>query len=129
MDDSISEIWLGINQWLAVNASDVLQTLQVGATENEIEKIEDEIQVELPEDLKSFYRIHNGQYRKSVGLLEGWRLLSLDEICFQWKSWMELCDAGDFFRRAHIVRRRWIVLYQKLADFGNIFTVERFSNR
>ena len=98
MNVLISEIWADIDQWLLANAPDILETLQDGATEAEIEKAEDILQVELPENVKSSYRIHDGQPPNSAGLFECcWQLLSLKEICVLWNMRMELLDSDQAY--------------------------------
>ena len=55
------EIWNKIENYLKENAPNVLESLQQGATDEEIKKAEDFIGITFPEDFKESYKIHNGQ--------------------------------------------------------------------
>ena len=51
-----------IDFWLAANAPEILNNLQPGATPEAIKAAEQFLEIEFPEDVKSSYRIHNGQF-------------------------------------------------------------------
>jgi cell wall assembly regulator SMI1 len=90
---SIQEIWRQIHTWLEVNAPEILDLLQPGASDDEISELENFLSVKLPEDVKSSYRIHNGQSGYTHGLIaNGWELLSLTRIMDEWTIWKELLD-------------------------------------
>ncbi|MEG4206534.1 hypothetical protein QUA20_21735 [Microcoleus sp. Pol7_A1] len=46
-------IWNRINSWLAVNAPEILNNLQPGATHEAIKAAELFLEIEFPEDVKS----------------------------------------------------------------------------
>jgi cell wall assembly regulator SMI1 len=69
-------------------------TLAAGATEEEIAAAEKALGQALPEDVKAFYRRHDGSMDYSV--VEGRELLSLQRMVQEWKIWKELFDDGTF---------------------------------
>lgn len=87
-------IWAKIETWLEENAPSVLRTLQLGAKEEEIQRVEAALGVELPEDVKASYRIHDGQL--GFGLFEGQEFLSLARMLDEWKVWQSLLEGNDF---------------------------------
>ena len=91
----MKEIWARIEKWLAVNAPKVLEVLEDGATDKEIQDIETALKVELPEDFIESYKIHNG-IKAGFGFIEGWDLHSLDSIISEWKIWEGLEEIKDF---------------------------------
>ena len=66
------------------------------ATEDQFAQTEAVLSVELPEDFKAVYRIHNGQINDDEGFLWGREMLSLERIQAEWKIWKDLLDNGDF---------------------------------
>ena len=88
-------IWNRIEIWLVANAPEILNNLQPGATDEAIKQAEIFLGIELPEDVKASYRLHNGQDGYN-GLMDGWELLSLERMMDEWKIWKELLDSGDF---------------------------------
>lgn len=91
----MQELWSRLETWLRANATDVLETLRPGATEEQIAHAEALLSVQFPDDFKAAYRIHNGQDEGS-GLMDGREFLSLERIQDEWKVWKELLDGGDF---------------------------------
>jgi len=67
--------------------------LKEGATQEQLEKLERVIGLELPESVKAFYRIHDGQ-TKGYGPIFGLQLLSINGIIGSWKTWYALKDDG-----------------------------------
>ena len=90
------DIWQRIDKWLGVNAPQVLDTLQPGASEEEIRETEKSLSVEFPDDMKDSYRIHNGQSSGNGGFIKGLEFLSLARVREEWAIWKELLDSGDF---------------------------------
>ncbi|HEY9779743.1 MAG TPA: SMI1/KNR4 family protein [Leptolyngbyaceae cyanobacterium] len=96
-------IWTRIENWLADNALEILENLNPGATEEEIERTEEFLGVAFPEDVKDSYRIHNGQkscfdtldrQQWDYCLIDYWHLLSLARIKDEWGVWKEILDRG-----------------------------------
>jgi cell wall assembly regulator SMI1 len=90
------ELWTRLEKWLAINDPDALKMLQPGATEAEIRAFEQAVSVQLPEDLRTSYRIHNGQSPEGDYLIYGREFLSLARIQEEWEVWKELLDDGSF---------------------------------
>ncbi|MEH2230815.1 MAG: SMI1/KNR4 family protein [Nostoc sp.] len=92
----MQEIWTRIEFWLKTNTPQVLDTLNPGASESQIEAVEEALLIQFPDDVKSSYRIHNGQSGYNYGLINGREFLSLERIQKEWQVWKELLDAGNF---------------------------------
>ncbi|MFO0760277.1 MAG: SMI1/KNR4 family protein [Byssovorax sp.] len=70
-------------------------TLPKGASEEALAKAEKALGVKLPEDMRAFYRAHDGG-PAGEGVCSGRELLSLQGIVRQWKIWKKLFDQGEF---------------------------------
>jgi cell wall assembly regulator SMI1 len=92
----MKETWTKIEDWLKKNAGQIYESLNEGATDEQFEELEDLIDKKLPEDFKSFYRIHNGQDQTSYGLIDAEEFLSVERIMDEWNVWKELYDKGVF---------------------------------
>lgn len=66
-------------------------SLNAPASNEKIQLVEHTIGKTLPEDLKTFYRIHDGE-SGGIGLFFGLSFLSLDEAIADWKTWEEIAD-------------------------------------
>lgn len=100
-EDVVESLWQRLETWLHRNVPSILTTLQPGATEDEIQQAEGELQVELPGPVREFYRIHNGQTTDEYGFTEanffyGWQLPHLRRVVQQWKILKEVMDQGHF---------------------------------
>lgn len=89
-------IWRRIEAWLAANAPELLGSLNGGATSRELQETEAFLGVELPEDVRASFRIHNGQRDVAAGFIDGWEMLALERVRDEWRVWKELLDSGDF---------------------------------
>ena len=67
---NMQEIWRRIETCLKTNASQVFNTLQSGVSDKQIQELEEFLSIKLPEDVKSSYRIHNGQIGYDCGFIE-----------------------------------------------------------
>ena len=94
-------IWERIENWLTVHAPQILEGLNPGVTEEEIDRAEEFFGVKFPEDLKQFYRIHNGQTEDSYCLFPHLEFLSAQnmvEISQKWREGSDenfICDSED----------------------------------
>jgi cell wall assembly regulator SMI1 len=68
--------------------------LPAGASEAALQKTEEALGVQFPEEFRAAYRLHDGG--GDEGIFAGWELLSLEGIVGQWKIWKELVDSGTF---------------------------------
>jgi cell wall assembly regulator SMI1 len=107
-NSTIAASWQRIEAWLQENAPHIYDSLQPGASEAEIAKVESQLGVALPDDVKASYRIHNGQNDKAVngmfpappsrysGFEPGYLLHEVMGIYGEWDEWKELVEGGDF---------------------------------
>jgi cell wall assembly regulator SMI1 len=95
-DSSIEGYWGRIEKWLKENVSEILKYLQDGADNSEINNLEHNVNIKLPEDFIQFYKIHNGQIPYTRGLIDNEELLSIERIDEEWKIWKELIDSNTF---------------------------------
>src|SRR6185295_9815489 len=93
----MDQIWRRIEYWLKENAPKVLESLQPGASDEEIKKAEEFMGISFPSDFRLSYKIHNGQIEdQNLGFIEGKEFLSLEGIKSQWQIWKDLVDKGEF---------------------------------
>lgn len=92
----MEKIWAQIENWFRANAPQVLESLQIGASDTEIAELEEFLAIQLPEDVKALYRIHNGQSDYTYGFFDGREFLSLNRIKDEWQIWKSLLDNGTF---------------------------------
>ncbi|MBI4861136.1 MAG: SMI1/KNR4 family protein [Candidatus Riflebacteria bacterium] len=65
--------------------------LRLGASDALLDQACARLSQELPREILDCYRVHDGQTCDAdVGLLFGWRFLSLDAMCSCWDSWLGL---------------------------------------
>lgn len=88
--------WKRIKAWLQVNAPQLLEHLNPGATKADFIAVETAIGKRLPLAFKNFYKIHNGQSEGSDGLIDTDELLSTTRMVQEWTTWKELLDEGTF---------------------------------
>ncbi|MBD2107992.1 SMI1/KNR4 family protein [Nodosilinea sp. FACHB-13] len=97
MDANVmQDLWNRLEAWLTINAPALLETLQSGATEEQIIQTEAFLSIQFPDDFKAAYRIHNGQVDYADGFIDAREFLSLERIQDEWKVWKDLLDSGDF---------------------------------
>jgi cell wall assembly regulator SMI1 len=98
-ETQISSIWCQIQAWLDENWFEET-ALPPGANEKQIEAIEKTVGLKLPNDLKEFYRLHDGTGKITLMAFDPWRItypvLSLSGIAAQWKTIQKALKAGAF---------------------------------
>jgi cell wall assembly regulator SMI1 len=82
-------IWDRIERLLQQLAPPIRESLQPGASETTLHQVEVFLPVTLPEEVKTLYRIHDGQgdhnyYRECTGLVDGWFFSPLLTLCHSW---------------------------------------------
>ena len=92
----MKRIWERIEAWLKINDPEILNCLEPGATQAEIENTAAILGGKFPEDFKASYRIHNGLEKRNYSWIDSWKFLGLERIIEEWKVWKELFDAGEF---------------------------------
>lgn len=88
----MQEKWIRITDRLKELGCLDAMALQSGASQNEIEALEKHLGYELPQPVRDFIAIHNGQ--SGFGLLFGNEFLSLTGIRQQWDNWRSLDESA-----------------------------------
>lgn len=93
----MKKIWSRLEGELTLKASAILESLNPGADEVEIDALEEFIGQELPTDYRDFVVIHNGQSQESnPGFFEMFSLMPLDLVQESWEELEGLRDdAGE----------------------------------
>lgn len=82
--------------WMKIHLNEVYGDLNGPATQEQLAALEEKIDIELPEQFKTLYLLHNGQKNKIyTGFFYGLTFLSLDTIYKEWKSWADIVDEED----------------------------------
>ncbi len=76
----MNDLWHRFENWLEQNIPDAIQTLNPGASLEEIETIQNILNIKLPDDYIASCMIHNGQNQESPSLTCWGTLLSLGVI-------------------------------------------------
>lgn len=89
------DFWIQIEKWLNKNCPHLIEELNSGVSQQDIEILESKLNISLPADFLEFYKIHNGQ-NSSEGLFELNVLLPFDRIVNNWTVYTELLDRCEF---------------------------------
>ena len=106
MISPITEAWNRISAWLQSHAPTTLQLLQPPATEEQLQHLATQTNLELPEDFKDFYRLMNGTDPEGNGCglfpaCDEWdemafSPLAVEKILQDWQLQKELLETGNF---------------------------------
>jgi cell wall assembly regulator SMI1 len=89
----VHQQWRYLELWLQDNLPEVAADLNPGCSEAALAELETLVGKPLPEDVKAFYRIHDGQFGKvPTGLFYGLLFLSLAAATQQWLTWKSILD-------------------------------------
>lgn len=88
----MDELCLTLEHWLGQHCPEVLSDLNPGCSSEDIDELERRLDCSLPEDLKTFYRRHNGQKKETTGIFCGLPFLRVNELYDQWSVWRELAE-------------------------------------
>lgn len=85
----VSHSWKKIENWAERNYEELYDQLSEGCTQNDINELEHELDVSLPQDVRESLSIHDGQERggRPTGMIFGCMLLDCEEIAQEWKNW------------------------------------------
>jgi cell wall assembly regulator SMI1 len=89
----MGELWKRIETWLRHHAPPLSAALAPGASPDGIRRAEAALHVQLPDDVRSSYAIHNGS--GFCGLFP-FPLLSLPRVVQEWTNWRGLLLQGVF---------------------------------
>jgi cell wall assembly regulator SMI1 len=106
--NTIAADWTRIEAWLRGNWPGALDQLRTGAPASEIEATERLVGLRLPDEVKQFYRLHDGS--EDVGLFPSSDTSGSDEMAFsplplsrvrgEWQNWKRLVEMGEFAGQA-----------------------------
>lgn len=84
-----SHSWKKIDAWTEHNYTELWDQLGEGCTQNDINELEHELDLSLPQDVRESLAIHDGQERggRPTGIIFGCMLLDCEEIVQEWKNW------------------------------------------
>jgi cell wall assembly regulator SMI1 len=91
----MKEIWQRIEQWLKENAPETFDSLNPGASEEEIAGLENLLSVRLPADMRESYLIHNGQ-NNACEFIDSRYFFSIEEIKRNWLNWKGMFETGGY---------------------------------
>jgi len=94
---SVTASWGRIDRWLAENARPLLDKMGKPATAAAISAAEAALGVDLPDDVRASYAVHDGS--DAVGLFPSGDYLSLDGMLHQYQVWKRLVGEGAFAGR------------------------------
>lgn len=84
-----SHSWKKIDRWAESNYEELYDQLGDGCTQNDINELEHELDMTLPQDVRESLALHDGQERggRPTGIILGAMLLDCEEIVQEWKQW------------------------------------------
>lgn len=85
----VSHSWKKIDRWAEKNYPELWDQLGEGCTQNDINELEHELDMSLPQDVRESLSIHDGQERggRPTGIIFSCMLLDCEEIVQEWKNW------------------------------------------
>lgn len=81
--------WKRIDAWAEENYPELSDQLCEGATKNDLNDLEHQLDCSLPQDVRESLMIHDGQERggNPTGIIFGSMLLDCEEIVREWETW------------------------------------------
>ncbi|KAK4548548.1 hypothetical protein LTR36_009458 [Oleoguttula mirabilis] len=91
----VSHTWKRIDHWLEDNYEELFEQLGFGATVNDVNELEHELDCTLPQEVRESLQIHDGQERGGMptGMIFGCMLLDCEEIMQEWQNWRVVNEA------------------------------------
>ena len=85
----VSFSWEKIDRWAEENYTELWDQLSEGATQNDVNELEHELDCTLPAEVRDSLQVHDGQERggRPTGIIFGCMLLDCEEIVQEWKNW------------------------------------------
>ena len=85
----VSHSWKKIDKWAEENYEELFDQLSEGATQNDVNELEHELDCSLPIEVRESLQTHDGQERggRPTGIIFGCMLLDCEEIVQEWKNW------------------------------------------
>ncbi|KAF2750200.1 cell wall assembly and cell proliferation coordinating protein [Sporormia fimetaria CBS 119925] len=90
----VSHSWKRIDRFVEDNYEELFDNLCEGATSNDVNELEHELDATLPMDIRESLQIHDGQERGGLptGILFGLMLLDCEEIIMEWQNWRKVAE-------------------------------------
>ncbi|EME43375.1 hypothetical protein DOTSEDRAFT_72698 [Dothistroma septosporum NZE10] len=91
----VGHSWKRIDRWLEDNYEELFENLGFGATVNDVNELEHELDCTLPQEVRESLQIHDGQERGGLptGVVFGCMLLDCEEIMHEWQNWRTVNEA------------------------------------
>jgi cell wall assembly regulator SMI1 len=95
MNTKVKTFWAEYKIIIKSKAPHMINYLNDGASDEQIENLLVTISNDIPSDYLDFLRIFNGN-SQSTHMLLGYNILSCEEVIRDWKIWCELEEKGEF---------------------------------
>ena len=84
-----SHSWKKIDKWAEKHYQELFDNLCEGCSQNDINELEHELDMSLPQDVRESLTFHDGQERggRPTGVIVGCMLLDCEEIVQEWNNW------------------------------------------
>jgi len=91
----VTHSWKRINRWLEDNYEELWENLCEGATFNDVNELELELDCTLPQEVRESLQTHDGQERGGMptGIIFGCMMLDCEEIYQEWQNWRTVNEA------------------------------------
>lgn len=85
----VSHSWRRIDDWAEEHYPELFDQLGEGATTNDLNDLEHQLDCSLPQDVRQSLMIHDGQERGGIptGIIFGSMLMDCEEIVQEWETW------------------------------------------
>ena len=85
----VGHLWKRIDRWLEDNYEELFENLSMGATLNDVNELEHEMDCTLPQEVRESLQVHDGQERGGMptGVVFGCMMLDCEEIMQEWQQW------------------------------------------
>ncbi|KAF2181757.1 cell wall assembly and cell proliferation coordinating protein [Zopfia rhizophila CBS 207.26] len=90
----VAHSWKRIDRWVEDHYEELFDNLCEGATSNDVNELEHELDATLPMDVRESLQMHDGQERGGLptGIIFGCMLLDCEEIVMEWQNWRKVAD-------------------------------------
>ena len=90
----VAHSWQRIDRWVEDHYAELFDNMCEGATSNDVNELEHELDATLPMDIRESLQVHDGQERGGLptGVIFGLMLLDCEEIVMEWKNWRKVAE-------------------------------------
>ncbi len=88
----VTHSWKRIDRWAEENYQELFDQLCEGATANDLNELEHQLDCSLPQDVRDSLMIHDGQERPGIptGIIFSGMLLDCEEMVQEWDQWRKV---------------------------------------